>query len=189
MRLYGNLRRFGREFRLDVATTGEAIKALVTQVPGLRQAMQPGWFRVRYGKGKYLHQHDLRRGVLSPLPSDETVHIVPVAGGAKSGWGIFGAVLGVGLIAAAFFTGGTSLSAWGALEWGLAAGGGLLLGVAAMLTRTPTTPTATNDGATERRNTTFSGIDNMTPQGRPVPLCYGEMVVGSLVVSQGLYSE
>lgn len=190
MRFYGDLRRFGREFRLDVANTGEAIKALVSQIPGLRQAMQPGWYRVRYGKGKYLYQENIKRGLRAPLAGNEVVHIVPVAGGAKSGWGIFGAVLGVGLIAAAFVTGGVTLAGLtiskGAM---LGLGGGLLLGgVASMLTKTPKMGDVAA-GTADNRNTTFSGIDNMIPQGRPVPLCYGDMMIGSLVVSQGLYSE
>ena len=30
---------------------------------------------------------------------------------------------------------------------------------------------------------------NVTAQGNPVPLLYGEMIVGSATISQGIYAE
>ncbi len=41
IRLYGDMaKRFGREFRLDVATAAEAIRALCVIKPGFRQYLQ-----------------------------------------------------------------------------------------------------------------------------------------------------
>ncbi|WP_371266157.1 hypothetical protein [Pseudomonas sp. NFR16] len=34
-----------------------------------------------------------------------------------------------------------------------------------------------------------SGIKNTVTQGNPVPLCYGEMIVGSAIFSLGIVSE
>lgn len=187
MRLYGDLKRFGREFVFDVATVGEVFRALCSQLPGFRQAAQRGHYRVRV-KGGYLQADQLQTGMSQPLERGDTVHLVPMAAGAKSGW--LGVVGGAVLIGAAFFTGGASLAAWGALEMGAAAvGAGLLLGgVASMLTPTPATPSVGAEGESSR-NTSFSNLSNMLPQGRPVPLAYGEVYTGSLVISQGLYSE
>ena len=35
----------------------------------------------------------------------------------------------------------------------------------------------------------FNGPVNTTAQGNPVPLLYGELIVGSAVISAGIYSE
>ena len=35
----------------------------------------------------------------------------------------------------------------------------------------------------------FDGAVNTTRQGNPVPICYGSMIVGSQVISAGLFSE
>lgn len=176
MRLYGNLKRFGGEYRLEVATVGEVFRALCSQLRGFRQALAPGHYRVRTGRGA-LQADRLEEGMRQTLASDEVVHIVPVAAGAKSG--IFGVIAGVALIVAGVVTANPYL---------ISAGVGLALGgVALMLTPVPPS-TSVADSETSR-NTTFSNIDNMLPQGRPVPLAYGEVYTGSLVISQGLYSE
>ena len=40
--LFGQLRQFGRSFRLSVRTTAEAIKALCVQVPGFERFLSNG---------------------------------------------------------------------------------------------------------------------------------------------------
>ncbi|MBB0223222.1 tail assembly protein, partial [Escherichia coli] len=110
--------------------------------------------------------------------------------GAKSG-GVFQIVLGAAAIAGSFFTAGATLAAWGAA---IGAGGMtsilfslgasmVLGGVAQMLAPKARTPTAasTDNG---KQNTYFSSLDNMVAQGNVLPVLYGEMRVGSRVVSQ-----
>ncbi|SQX44326.1 tail:host specificity protein [Escherichia coli] len=59
----------------------------------------------------------------------------------------------------------------------------ILGGVAQMLAPKPRTPrTQTTDNG--KQNTYFSSLDNMVAQGNPLPVLYGEMRVGSRVVSQ-----
>ncbi len=124
------------------------------------------------------------------LPDGAVIHIVPRVAGAKSG-GVFQIVLGAAAIAGSFFTAGATLAAWGAA---IGAGGmtGILFslgasmvlgGVAQMLApkaRTPRTQTTDNG----KQNTYFSSLDNMVAQGNVLPVLYGEMRVGSRVVSQ-----
>ena len=56
-------------------------------------------------------------------------------------------------------------------------------GVAQMLAPKPRTPrTQTTDNG--KQNTYFSSLDNMVAQGNVLPVLYGEMRVGSRVVSQ-----
>ncbi|EFN8049557.1 tail assembly protein [Escherichia coli] len=124
------------------------------------------------------------------LPDGAVIHIVPRVAGAKSG-GVFQIVLGAAAIAGSFFTAGATLAAWGAA---IGTGGmtGILFslgasmvlgGVAQMLApkaRTPRTQTTDNG----KQNTYFSSLDNMVAQGNVLPVLYGEMRVGSRVVSQ-----
>ncbi|GAA3704430.1 tail assembly protein [Oceanisphaera sediminis] len=181
VRLYGDLKRFGREFVFDVSTVGEIFRALCSQLPGFRQAMTPHHYRVRVGKG-YLQADQLQQGMSQAAGPDEVIHIVPVASGAKSGWGIFGVVAGAVLVVAGLVTGQLWLTGLGVTL--------MVGGAAMMLTQTPQMMDNNKGNEAESsRNTSFSNVSNMLPQGRPVPLAYGEIYTGSLVISQGLYSE
>ena len=55
-------------------------------------------------------------------------------------------------------------------------------GVAQMLAPKPKTPAHTTDNG--KQNTYFSSLDNMVARGNVLPVLYGEMRVGSRVVSQ-----
>lgn len=46
-----------------------------------------------------------------------------------------------------------------------------------------------NEPADNRASYIFNGAVNLTAQGNPVPICYGRMRVGSVVVSAGLSTE
>ncbi|EES9673754.1 tail assembly protein, partial [Escherichia coli O111:NM str. 2010C-4221] len=127
------------------------------------------------------------------LGEGAVIHIVPrLAGAGKGGLQI---VLGAAAIVGSFFTAGASMALWGSA---LAAGGFsattmlfslgasmILGGVAQMLAPKPKTPEyrATDNG---RQNTYFSSLDNMIAQGNPMPVPYGEMLVGSRRISQDI---
>lgn len=183
VRFYGDLQRYGRKFKLDVLTAGEAIKALIVQMPRLRQEIQQGHYRVRIA-GKDLHQEDLTTGMQSLLSKNSVIHIIPHTAGAKNG-GIMSVVVGVAMIVAAFWTGGLAITAWTAAEAALAMSGAamILSGTMMMLTKMPKMTMA---GAENSKNTAFSNLDNTITQGQPIALCYGEMMIGSQVLSQGL---
>ncbi|EEU1352829.1 tail assembly protein, partial [Escherichia coli] len=102
---------------------------------------------------------------------------------------------GAAAIVGSFFTAGASMALWGSA---LAAGGFsattmlfslgasmILGGVAQMLAPKAKTPDyrATDNG---RQNTYFSSLDNMIAQGNPMPVPYGEMLVGSRRISQDI---
>lgn len=57
-------------------------------------------------------------------------------------------------------------------------------GVAMMLTKLPQTDKSAEGGI--NKNTYFSNLDNTIAQGAPVPLCYGQIKIGSKVLSQGI---
>ncbi|MDY2946716.1 MAG: tail assembly protein [Mannheimia varigena] len=186
VKFYGHLRKFGSDFKLDVKDTAEAIRALCTQINGLRETLRDGIYKVRIGK-QYLDPSALEKGLFYCLKKWQTIHFTPVIQGAKSG-GIFQAVLGVALIGAAFALGPIGLGLVGsatAMTIGAMGASMLLGGVAQMLTKMPKAPSMGNEKEKES-STSFSNLNNLVAQGKPVPLAYGLIRTGSLVISQGV---
>lgn len=185
VRFYGSLKQFGSEFRLDCQTTAEIVQALTSQIPKLRQFIQQGLFTVRVGRD-YFDNRYLEQGLSHKLKDDSTVHFTPTLKGSKRG-GLFGVITGVALIASAFALGPLGFSVIGANAAWMVGGLGasmLLGGVAQMLTKIPSM--STGKDAEKKQSTSFSNLSNMPAQGRPMPLAYGLIRVGSLIISQGV---
>ena len=177
VRFYGSLKQFGAEFRLDCKTPAEVVQALTSQIPKLRQFIQQGLFTVRVGR-EYLDNRYLEQGLNQHLKDDATVHFTPVLKGSKKA-GLFQTIVGAVMVVVGVFTswaGGPALIAGGI---GLMAGG-----VAQMLTKMPSM--STGKDAERKQSTSFSNLSNMAAQGRPMPLAYGRIRVGSLIISQGV---
>ncbi|ECG0361947.1 tail assembly protein [Salmonella enterica] len=183
--LYGDLERFGRRTDLSIKTAAEGVYALAMQIPGFRQRMNEGWYQIRIA-GEDVSADSLTARLHEPLPAGAVIHIVPRMEGAKSG-GVFQVVLGAVAVVAAFWTGGASMAAWGALSTGLfTAGASMMLGgVAQMLTPQPKAPSM-HSADNGKQNTYFSSLENMVAQGNPVPVPYGEIMTGSRRISQEL---
>lgn len=185
VRFYGSLKQFGSEFRLDCKTPAEVVQALTSQIPKLRQFIQQGLFTVRVGRD-YFDNRYLEQGLNQKLKDDATVHFTPTLKGSKRG-GLFGVIAGVALIATAFALGPLGFSVIGANAAWMVGGVGasmLLGGVAQMLTKMPSM--STGKDAEKKQSTSFSNLSNMAAQGRPMPLAYGRIRVGSLIISQGV---
>lgn len=185
VRFYGSLKQFGSDFRLDCQTTAEVIHALTSQIPKLRQFIQQGLFTVRVGRD-YFDNRYLEKGLIQKLKDDSTVHFTPTLKGSKRG-GLFGVITGVALIAGALALGPLGFSVIGANAAWMVGGLGasmLLGGVAQMLTKMPSM--STGKDAEKKQSTSFSNLSNMAAQGRPMPLAYGRIRVGSLIISQGV---
>lgn len=177
VRFYGSLKQFGTEFRLDCKTPAEVVQALTSQIPKLRQFIQQGLFTVRVGR-EYLDNRYLEQGLNQHLKDDATVHFTPVLKGSKKA-GLFQTIVGAVMVVVGVFTswaGGAALIAGGI---GLMAGG-----VAQMLTKMPSM--STGKDVEKKQSTSFSNLSNMAAQGRPMPLAYGRIRVGSLIISQGV---
>lgn len=195
VRLYGLLgARFGRVHRLVVASAAEAVRALSVLLPGFeRELMTSGDRGVRYAV--FLGRRNLQSADLADPAGDDEIRIAPILQGSKSG--LFAVVLGAALIAfaasnpfglAAMTVTATSAATWGSVALGL--GTSLALsGVAQLLTQQQqglaSASAATDNGASYN----FNGPVNTSQQGLPVPLVYGEMLVGSAVISAGIYAE
>jgi predicted phage tail protein len=188
IRLYGQLAKFigQRVLEADVETAAEAVRFLVTNWPELERHMADQYYRVSVGK------YDLAAEELHDPAGQQDIKIMPVLAGAGSVGRI---LLGVLLIGLAFIPGvGASLAAatYGSLTSVgtvlLGLGASLVLGgVAQLLSPVPqVNKTMGNDPDDPRRSFSFSGIQQTSRQGIPVPICYGEMLVGSVVISAGI---
>ena len=184
VRFYGSLKQFGSEFRLDCQTTAEIVQALTSQIPKLRQFIQQGLFTVRVGRD-YFDNRYLEQGLSHKLKDDATVHFTPVLKGSKRG-GLFGVIAGVAIIASAIVLGPlTGIISTNAAWIVGSVGASLLLGgVAQMLTKMPEMKIGTEKE--KKQSTAFSNLSNMAAQGKAMPLAYGRMRVGSLIISQGV---
>ena len=174
VRFYGSLKQFGTEFRLDCKTPAEVVKALTSQIPKLRQFIQQGLFTVRVGR-EYLDNRYLEQGLNQHLKDDATVHFTPVLKGSKKA-GLFQTIVGAVMVVV-----GAVFQQYYLVGAGIAMVAG---GVAQMLTKMP--PMSTGKDAERKQSTSFSNLSNMAAQGRPMPLAYGRIRVGSLIISQGV---
>jgi len=210
VRLYGPLAKFigQRKFLAEISSAGEAIRMLLANFPGLERHMADQHYKVIVDN----YESDLDE---IHHPASQIIKIVPVLGGAGGGTGkiiagvaliaaaIVFAPLGAGFLglgAGAISAGGSAFLAGASV---LAGSIGLSLvvgGVAQLLSPTPqigqlgpATSTlgnrTTTTEATEldpQESYSFSGIQNTSRQGVPVPVVYGETIIGSVVISAGI---
>jgi len=189
IKLYGALAKFvgHRVLEADVATAAEAVRFLVANWPELERHMNDQHYRVSVGT------YDLDLEELHDPAGQQEIKIVPVMAGA----GAVGRIIaGVALIALAIaipgIGGGVAATIFGkafssiSLAIGFAGASLVLGGVAQLLTPTPQVPQGSDGQDDPRKSYSFSGIQNVSRQGVPVPIVYGETIVGSVVISVGI---
>ena len=186
-------RKFGRIHRLAVDSPAEAVRALCAIKQGFRAFLERSHldgFGYKVLVEKVAISKDSAETDLHMQHGANTVFtFAPRPTGAKSGLGQI--ILGVALVAAAFWTAGWSLSGLMAstAAKGVAMFGASLFlgGVTQMLS--PTIKSSTSESDANKPSYIFNGAVNTTAQGQPVPVLYGRMMVGSAVVSAGLTSK
>ena len=182
IKLYGKLAKFvgHRILEADVATAAEAVRFLVANWPELERHMADQHYRVSVGT------YDLAAEELHDPAGQQDIRIVPVMAGAGATGRI---IAGIALVALAIINpfgaaaiAGTAISTIvGGIGASLALGG-----LAQLLTPTPKVPTGPDTQNDPRKSYSFSGIQNTSRQGVPVPIVYGETIVGSVVISAGI---
>ena len=187
IKLYGKLAKFigHRVLEADVASAAEAVRFLLANWPELERHMADQHYRVSVGT------YDLDLEELHDPAGQQEIKIVPVMAGAGATGRI---IAGIALIALALLFAPGAALAGGLFTLGSAAvpivlgiGASLVLGgVAQLLTPTPKVPQGADKQDDPRKSYSFSGIQNTSRQGVPVPIVYGETVVGSVVISAGI---
>ena len=197
IKLYGELAKFlgQKTFEAEVHSAAQAIKFLIVNFPQLEKHMADRYYKVTVGNWE-LEEKELHypNGI-------EDVKIIPVVGG-EGGRGLGKVLLGAAIIGGVFLTGGASFTfaqgltfqtgtiagvgSYGAVAAKAAVyvGGFLVLnGISQMLTPVPPVLEREQD---PRLSFNFSGIQNTSRAGVAVPVIYGEVLTGSVVISAGI---
>ena len=93
------------------------------------------------------------------------------------------------LIGLTLIPGGLPIAGTLATKIGLLGGALVLGGVAQLLTPTPEIPQGPDTVQDPRKSFSFSGVQNTSRGGTPVPIVYGKTLTGSVVISAGIDTE
>ena len=186
VKLYGELAKFvgHKEFEVKADTVGKAVSFLVHNFPEIQSYMSPNYYQVKVGN------YDIEKEEIHYPVGKEDIHFIPVIKGAGRGLGkvLLGAAL-IGLAIAmpgAQFTGLGFQAAAGFSGFQAAVGNiGIALalsGVSDMLFPLPK-PQEFSSESDPQVSFSFSGVQNTSRAGTPVPIVYGEIFTGSVVIS------
>ena len=185
IKLYGELAKFlgQKTFEAEVSNAAQAMRFLVVNFPQLEKHMMERYYKVSVGNW------ELTEKELTYPNGEEDIKIIPVVGGAGRGAGRF--LLGAVMIGAAFIPGlqGISIGTFGGEAIKLSTMVGTIgaslafQGIAQMLTPVPDIPEQEQD---PRLSFNFSGIQNTSRAGVAVPVIYGQVLTGSVVISAGI---
>jgi predicted phage tail protein len=211
IKLYGELaEEYGKDWLLDVNSPSEAVRALCANNPSFRNFLTSSddrgvGYKVMVGKTYIEAQEE----IYEPSGRQE-IKIIPVVLGAKKD-GLGAILLGIALVVAAPYAAsaiaaqgaiggatlgaslhgtlavgaGSGMAALGSMVsgammqigWGLISGG-----IAQALATTP-------EEIKDDQNYSFNGAANTVSQGVPVPVCYGQLMIGGAVISSGITNE
>ena len=196
LKLYGQLAEFigHKEFEIKVSSVSQAVSFLIHNFPKVERFMSPKYYQVKVGN------YEIDENEISYPVGQEDIHFIPAISGAGRGFGKI--LLGAALIGGAFLTGGVGfsfaqvpLANAGAITGltgtflGKAAvylGASLLLqGVSELLFPLPE-PQKFNSEEDPQLSFNFSGVQNTSRAGTPVPIVYGEIITGSVVISAAI---
>ena len=192
IKVYGRLAKFlgERTFEAEVKTPIDTFKFLLANFPNLERHMKEQNYCVKVGK------NDIDETQLFDPMGEQEIKIVPVAAGARrlgrvlAGVALIGVAIASGGAGFALGSGGIGFIGTGAVPSALAAAAGnfgiylALSGAAQMLTPVPQPPGVSEDP--QSQNFSFIGVQNTSRAGTAIPVIYGEIFAGSLVVSAGI---
>ena len=187
IKLHGKLAKFigHKEFDVKVNSVAQAVSFLIHNFPEAETYMNPQYYMVQVGND-FIDKDEIHY----PIGKQE-INFIPVIAGRGN---IGKIILGGALIAMSFGVGGLfatplSFSAGGFAAAGLGAkaafgiGAGLLLsGVSGMLFPIPDQQQFASE-EDPRISFSFGGVQNTSRAGTPVPIVYGEILTGSVVIS------
>lgn len=213
IRVYGTLAKYlGRNvFEAEIRTAAEALRFLGANFPGLRQHVLSQRYVIAVGRHlltatELLHpigSQELRiipvfTGAawefLNPSGGTSNPNNVPVNTSQSSSSSRGGGGGGGGFNFAQFALQlGTALFGIAPAVAVAAVGVGLSYAASSLSTGNPSNLQSSSSGsprpAGPRESFSFSGIQNTTRQGVPIPVVYGETIVGSVVISAGIDTE
>ncbi|MAL46832.1 hypothetical protein [Hyphomonas sp.] len=196
---HGELAEFigHKSLEAKVSTVAETMRFLICNFPQVEAHMAKRYYKI------LLENNELDESELHYPMGSSDINIVPVISGAGGNLGkIF---LGAALIGASFFFPGAGLFGTTSFSGAAAVAGGsvgtfagtalsavgavmVLSGVSGMLFPLPEQPDFSSEGD-PRISFNFSGTQNTSRAGTPVPIVYGEIFTGSVVISAAIDTE
>ena len=189
IRLYGELAKFlgQKTFEAEVHSAAQAIRFLVVNFPELEAHMGDRYYKVLVG------DWEIKEEEIHYPNGQEEIKIIPIVGG-EGGRGLGRFLVGAVLIGVAIANpfGAAAIGTFGGTPIAISQivgtiGASLAFqGLAQMLTPVPEIKEQEQD---PRLSFNFSGIQNTSRAGVPVPVIYGETMVGSVVISASIENE
>ena len=189
VKLYGELAKFvgHKEFEVELNMVGKAVSFLIHNFPEVERFMSPKYYQVKVGN------YEIDKNEISYPVGQEDIHFIPAISGAGRGFGKV--LLGAALIGATFLTGGAFISqapfkaltfTGGLAKGAFYVGAALVLqGVSDLLFPLPE-PQKFSSEEDPQLSFSFSGVQNTSRAGTPVPIVYGEIFTGSVVISAAI---
>ena len=207
IKLYGELAKQVGHKQFDdinVSNVAQAVSFLVNNFPQLESHMSNRYYKV------IINEEEIGADELHDPIGKSDISFVPVISGAGGnvgkvllgvaliglsftpmGAGLFAAGSGAGLAGGGGLIGATGLyaaGAYGSAALGLIGASLLLGGVSGMLFPMPKQPEFSSE-QDPRISFCFSGTQQTSRAGTPVPIVYGEIFTGSVVISGGIDTE
>ena len=189
IKLYGKLAKFvgAKEFDVQLNSVRDAVSFLVNNFEGIEKHMNPQYYQVKIGK------YAIDKDELDYPLSNNDIHFVPVI----AGRGNFGKILLGGLLIAmsfgvgGFFTSPMSFATGAKIGFGakvaFGVGASLVLSGVTNLLFPLQEPEMPEDDP--RISFRFSGLQNTSRAGTAIPLVYGEVMTGSVIISAGIDTD
>ncbi|MCZ4058227.1 tail assembly protein [Pantoea sp. LMR881] len=189
--LYGQLGKiFGKVHKRSVRTNAEAVHALCKTLDNFERYLNNSkirglTFAVFRGK-KNIGIDDMGYPV-----TGETIKIVPQVIGSKKA-GALQTILGAVLVVVGVVIG--YVSGWTGVGWAIGSkmammGAAMMLGGVVQMLSPQTAGLASKQDADNQASYAFGGATNTAAQGYPVPLLYGQRLIGGAIISAGIYVE
>ncbi len=185
IKVYGKLRQFlGKSyFMAAVKSPQQAMSFLVANFEGVQKHMNDQIYKVKMG-GRVITEEYLSitgQGDIQIIPIATgavpvVIGAIAVGGAATVGaavGGVIGGALVTSLVTTALTTIGTSMIIGGVTD------------LLAPQNPVPTTSSVSDIDPAIRGSYSFSGIQNVSSSGVPIPIIYGAVFSGSIIISSG----
>ena len=191
VKLYGKLAEFvgHKEFEVKVSSVAQAVSFLIHNFPGLETYMSPKYYQVKVG------DYDIDKDEIGYPIGKEDIHFIPAISGAGGGARKFlmGALIiglaistGPGGFGALKMFGGAGLDLRIMGSFAMNVGIGLTIqGVSQMLFPLPDDEDFKSE-QDPQLSFNFAGVQNTSRAGTSIPIVYGEIFTGSVVISAAI---
>ena len=201
IRIYGRLRKFLGQpyFEAAVSSPAEAVRFLLANFPEVERHMADQFYKIK------MNNLEVDLDFIG-MKGQGDIQIIPVAVGSAPAVALVGSVFSAGAavasaaVGAATAIGGAAIAAAGAISAIPVVGSiatafatDLVIGgITSLIAPTPSVPTGNVSDSFSQNDPEaaasfgFSGISNVSVAGVAVPIIYGEVFTGSVVISSGI---